>query len=312
MWMENGLLESSSKHEEPEDIGNRYIQELSSRSLFQQLEQGSFPITFKLHDLLHDLALSVAQNEVNFLTGDVRHLWYDVSGRSASQWPNNMGHLRTLIFWLRRRPEAGSESLVEECISKAKQLRVLDMAWGTFYQLSNNIGEVKHLRHLSIAGNRKIKSLPDSVCDLQSLETLDLMYCTGLEALPKDIRYLISLRALWLTTRQTSLQGSGIECLTSLRKLVLWGCGNLKFLFQDIHCLTALRTLRIVKCNNLISLPNGLKCMTSLETLGIKDCEKLDLCMEPGLGGKEDGNQGRPWARAIRATAQGPRPRTPD
>ncbi|KAK8623721.1 hypothetical protein V6N13_065084 [Hibiscus sabdariffa] len=124
---------------------------------------------------------------------------------------------------------------------------------------------------------------------LQTLETLDLIYCTGLEELPKDIRYLISLRALWIT-RQTSLQGSGIECLASLQKLVIWGCENLKELFEDMQSLTALRTLRIVECNNLISLPQGLKCLTSLEILEIKDCMKLDLCMELELGGKEDGN----------------------
>ncbi|KAK9003391.1 hypothetical protein V6N11_060955 [Hibiscus sabdariffa] len=124
---------------------------------------------------------------------------------------------------------------------------------------------------------------------LKTLETLDLIYCTGLEELPKDIRYLISLRALWIT-RQTSLQGSGIECLASLQKLVIWGCENLKELFEDMQSLTALRTLRIVECNNLISLPQGLKCLTSLEILEIKDCMKLDLCMELELGGKEDGN----------------------
>ncbi|KAK8623722.1 hypothetical protein V6N13_065085 [Hibiscus sabdariffa] len=294
MWMANGFLQSSNEHEEPEDIGKRYIDELWSRSFFQQLEEGHFSSTFVLHDLLHGLALAVARNALDSFEPNsnynAQHLWFDLSEQDASQLRNNMGHLRTLIFWSTGEPEADNESLIEESISRSKRLRVLDMAWRSFDQLSNNIGYLKHLRHLSIAGNRNMKRLPNSICELQSLETLDLIYCMGLEELPKDVRYLISLRVLSITTRQTSLQGSGIECLTSLRKLVIWGCENLKDLFEDMQSLTALRTLHIVRCNNLISLPQGLKCLTSLETLEIKDCEMLDLCMELELGGKKDGS----------------------
>ncbi|KAK8548574.1 hypothetical protein V6N12_061485 [Hibiscus sabdariffa] len=186
MWMANGLLQSSNTSEEPEDIGNRYIHELWSRSFFQQLIGNVFQFKFKMHDLVHDLALSVAQNE--------------------------------------------------------------------------------------------------------SLETLYFMGCKGIEELPKDIRCMISLRALYITIKQTSLQGNGIGCLTSLRILVLSECENLKYFFEDMQSLTALRTFVIMKCKNLISLPQGLKYLTALETLAIFDCEKLDLCMELELGGKEDGS----------------------
>ncbi|KAE8678236.1 putative F-box/kelch-repeat protein [Hibiscus syriacus] len=97
MWMANGLVQCSNKNEELEDIGNRYIHELWSRSFFQQLEDGIFTFSFKMRDLVHDLALSVAQNDVSS-TGNVQHLYFDLSGQGASLLPNNMGHLRTLIF----------------------------------------------------------------------------------------------------------------------------------------------------------------------------------------------------------------------
>ncbi|KAE8712436.1 putative LRR and NB-ARC domains-containing disease resistance protein [Hibiscus syriacus] len=289
MWMANGLLQSSNKSEEPEDIGNRYIHELWSRSFFQELEDLLFGFTFKMHDLVHDLALSVAQNDVSS-TGNVRHLCFELLGQDASLLPNNMGHLRTLTFRSNKEQKAGSEPLIDECISRSKHVRVLVLADCSLDQLPNTIRRSKHLRHLSIAFNRNIKRIPNFVCNLQSLETLHLGRCEGIEELPKDIRYLISLRVLYVTTKQRSLQGSGIGCLTSLRTLGFFGCENLKYLSEDMQSLTALRTLIIQDCNNLISLPQGLKYLTALETLIINDCEKLDLSMDVELGGKEDGS----------------------
>ncbi|XP_037497013.1 disease resistance protein RGA2 [Jatropha curcas] len=71
-WMAYGLIQSSNENEELEDIGFHYIQELASRSFFQDIEYefGGILVVFKMHDLMHDLALSLMQNECvgfNFL-----------------------------------------------------------------------------------------------------------------------------------------------------------------------------------------------------------------------------------------------------
>ncbi|XP_040960047.1 putative disease resistance protein RGA3 [Gossypium hirsutum] len=47
LWMANGFLQSPYENEKPEDIGNRYVQELLSRSFFQQFEDKFFTFTFK-------------------------------------------------------------------------------------------------------------------------------------------------------------------------------------------------------------------------------------------------------------------------
>ncbi|TYJ41484.1 hypothetical protein E1A91_A03G024600v1 [Gossypium mustelinum] len=235
LWMANGFLQSPYENEEPEDIGNRYIQELLSRSFFQQVEDNFFPFIFKMHDLVHDVALSVAQNEVNscnhYSTGNVRHLWFDLSKQDASQLPNNLGCLRSLLL-LDEEGKADSESLIAAVISRSKHLRITK-------------------RH----------------------------------------RYLISLRELWVTTKQTRLHEKGISCLTSLRTLIFSECENLEKLFEDIQNLTALRELYINNCHNLVSLPQGLKYLTTLENLAIVNCENLDLTMEElELERKEDGS----------------------
>ncbi|KAH1115568.1 hypothetical protein J1N35_008946 [Gossypium stocksii] len=319
LWVANGFLQSPYENEEPEDIGDRYIQELQSRSFFQLVEDDFvYDPVFKMHDLIHDLALSVAQNEVNscnhYSTGNVRHLWFDLSKQDASPLPNNLGCLRSL-FLLDEEGKADSESRIAEVISRSKHLRVLDLAECSFEQLPNNIRYLKQLRCLNLTDIGNIKRLPNSICNLQSLQTLsldgcreieelpkDIRYLTSLktlsldgcreiEELPKDIRYLTSLTSLRITTKQTRLQENGISCLTSLRTLAFSECVNLEKLFEDIQNLKALRELYIEDCNSLVSLPQGLKYLTALETLFISDCEKLDLTMEElELERKEDGS----------------------
>lgn len=195
--------------------------------------------------------------------------------------------------------KVSSESLIADYISRSKHLRVLHLVDSSFEQLPNSIGYLKHLRYLSVYGNGNIERLPNSICNLQSLQTLLLGGCRGIEALPKDIRYLISLRTLCITTKQASLQESGIGCLSSLRFLRFYACGNLKYLFEDMQRLTALLILVIDECKNLVLLPTGLKYLTALQILVISDCEKLDLCMGLELGGKQAGSLRKLFIRGL-------------
>ncbi|MBA0708197.1 hypothetical protein Golax_020171, partial [Gossypium laxum] len=294
LWKANGFLQSPYENEETEDIGKRYLQELLSRSLFHQVEDMPFHSSFKMHALVHDLALSVVPNEVNscnhYSTGNVQYLLFDLSKQDASQLPNNLRRLQSLLL-LDEEGKADSESLIAKVISRSEHLRVLHLSGCSFEHLPNNIRYLKQLRYLNLACNGNIKRHPNSICNLQSLQTLDLYECRGIEELPKDIRYLISLRKLMVTTKQTCLQENGISCLSSLRTLGFFKCENLENLFEDIRNLTALRELYIDECNNLISLPQVLKYLTTLQTSATSDCEKLDLTNgELDLERKEDGS----------------------
>ena len=69
-WMAHGLLQSpNNENQELEDIGDLYIKELRSRSLFQDVyEEALFYYTFRMRDLVHDLALSIAKSECSIVT----------------------------------------------------------------------------------------------------------------------------------------------------------------------------------------------------------------------------------------------------
>ncbi|XP_057999888.1 putative disease resistance protein RGA1 [Hevea brasiliensis] len=73
-WMAHGLLESTNENEDLEDIGWRYFQELGSRSFFQDFEDHDWYIDCKMHDLVHDLALSLTQNEFSAITSTTTHI----------------------------------------------------------------------------------------------------------------------------------------------------------------------------------------------------------------------------------------------
>jgi Leucine-rich repeat (LRR) protein len=164
----------------------------------------------------------------------------------------------------------------EKCLLEFKHLRSLElMDDSEFEAFPERIGALKHLRYLYLGNNVKIKRLPKSLFKLHNLQAL--VTGDGLEELPKDVRYMISLRFLDLTTQQKRLPEGGIGCLECLQALFIAYCENLVNLCEDMQGLRSLRRLVIAGCDSLISLPRSIKCLTTLEELFIIDCGELDL-----------------------------------
>ncbi|KAL4606111.1 hypothetical protein ACB092_09G079300 [Castanea dentata] len=280
-WMAHGILQSpANESQELEDVGDLYIKELLSRSFFQDFQQSiSLNYTFKMHDLVHDLALSIAKGECSVVTkkstlaAEVCHLSFLENGQEVTTL-EKLSKVQTIIF-ITEQPA----SLLEACIARFKYLRVLDLSKSSFEVLPSSIGSLKHLRYLDLSDNHIIKQLPDSICKLHSLQTLVLDDCSNLERLPKGIRDIISLRFLVVTTKHTCLSEKAVGCLDSLRFLGIGDCKNLRCVFEGMEegCLNNLRTLIVVGCPSLTTLSLSIKHLTALENLIIEDCEELSL-----------------------------------
>ncbi|KAL6337213.1 hypothetical protein AAG906_036527 [Vitis piasezkii] len=277
LWLARGLIQPSSHNQELEDIGNQCIIELCSRSFFQDVEDGKVFVFFKMHDLVHDLALSIKQIESKevedvSITDNVPEQIF-----ALLQKKNN---IRTI--WFPYSEINATAEYVGTCSSRFKY--IFRFKRTDFEKLPSSIGNMKHLRYLDISGNKRIKKLPASICKLYLLQTLLFTECTELEELPRDMGNLINLRSLEITTKQRAWprKGNGLACLISLRCLLIAECNHVEFMFEGLQNLTALRSLEIRRCPSLVSLPPSVKHLPALETLVILDCEMFNFMDEDG------------------------------
>ncbi|XP_056171784.1 disease resistance protein RGA2-like [Syzygium oleosum] len=248
---------------------------------------------FKMHDLVHSLATIVAQHDCSSvglntteISEGVRYVSFSSTSLEGISNFNGVPpflrkptskRLRAIVFPFVVDDEVITREFVRTCISKCNHLWYLDLATGSFEELPSSICNLKHLRTLLLHDNKRLKKLPDTICELQSLQNLSLDGCSELGDLPKNMKRLVSLTFLSITTKQKSLQKSGIQYLENLQILALEGCQNLEVLFEGACRLTRLRRLIILDCGRPISLPFGE--LIALEVLEIRNC-KLVLTNE--------------------------------
>ncbi|XP_044500139.1 disease resistance protein RGA2-like [Mangifera indica] len=289
-WIAHGLLSiSNNETEELEDVAMRCMKDLWSRCFIEDFEDTDhLYYTFKMHDLMHDLAILVAKSECSeiksnsqIVDGSVRHFSF-IDLHSEDQKPlevlvNRSKTLRSVIVM--EKCEHIGVSIINTYLSKFKHLHLLSLKGIDFKVLPSSISTLIHLRYLDLRYNRSLKKLPESICQLQKLKTFLFRRCSGLEKLPKKIQKMISLRHVEITTKEQNLRENGIQCLSSLRYLFFHECENLVTLPEGMERLKGLRTLYIGGCP-LNSLPYGIKDLKRLQKLYIASCRKLNLKME--------------------------------
>ncbi|KHG18590.1 Putative disease resistance RGA1 [Gossypium arboreum] len=292
LWMANGLLEHPKQNQEWGDVGKRYLNELLSRCLIQKeedLEEDFFlNFTFKIHDLVHDLALDVSQKEcktVNSRTEtvdeNVRHLLLcDKKLVEVPRVLEEMKNVRTIIILdVSRESKTIHESVINLCVSNFKYLRAVELRYSPLTVLPNSIGTLKHLQDLDLAKCEGIRELPRSFYKLRSLQSLNLRG-SGLMQLPDSVQRLIELRHLEITIKGKHLKEIRAGCWTSLQYLKLYYCFELECLPEGMQYLKSLRTLVLIQCNRLVSLPRSLKFLAKLEHIVICRCFQMNLKME--------------------------------
>ncbi|MQM21970.1 hypothetical protein Taro_055017 [Colocasia esculenta] len=225
MWMAQGYVKTS-RRELMEDIGQRYIDNLLSRSFFQTCPSSSK--RFLMHDLMHDLARcvsvyechSMAGGKSSFIPSDIRHL--SIIPTSDSQG--------TIIPSIKDIPEPNlfrsfllpgmslylsffERELPSDSYTRMEHLRVLDLGGVGPRRLPESIAHLKHLRYLRISN--LVEELPEFVGSMHHLQTLDL---EGPYKLPNSMSNLHNLRHIKLRSDVTEYP-VGIGKLTDLQTL---------------------------------------------------------------------------------------------
>ncbi|KAL3750345.1 hypothetical protein ACJRO7_011357 [Eucalyptus globulus] len=218
-WMAEGLVHRS-EGENLWKTGLNYLKELVSRSFFQ--ESSSNSLWFSMHDLLNDLAKSVAgpthfssrgfESESNeSKASSARHASFISSYGIASERLtvyHRMKRLRSFIS-LQPRPRKFamlhlSQSVLGDLLSDLKYLRVVSLSHYCINAIPDCVGKLRHLHYLNLSYT-EIERLPESIGGLFNLEALILRGCPYLAGLPQGVEKLINLR--YLDIRETrSLQ----------------------------------------------------------------------------------------------------------
>ncbi|KAL7617813.1 hypothetical protein Lser_V15G03618 [Lactuca serriola] len=225
MWMGEGFLSQSKSME---SLGNRYFEELQSRSFFQ-LSTNDHKLTYTMHDLINDLATSVAGeffcrldaemdvSDTNETFEKFRHFSRTglpfVSYRKLQEL-TRATRLRTFFTVL----PFSLDNVHVELLHNLHFLRVLKLT-GPITEVPQSVGRLKHLRYLSLS-NTLITCLPEEVSDLYNLQSLFVHNCPRLSSLPGSFAKLINLRHLGLIdTPNLNKMPLGIARLSSLQTL---------------------------------------------------------------------------------------------
>ncbi|RWR75771.1 putative disease resistance protein RGA4 [Cinnamomum micranthum f. kanehirae] len=243
LWMAHGFIPTDQEGlMELEDIGNEIFDELVRRSFFQDVNVNAIVwksgpnrdlliprTTFRMHDLMHDLAHSVMENEYRVvLNGKSK----DISPRIRHVSSNGLGILAASLpkaQMLRTYVMLEQDAFQFPCdVGLFKCLRVLDLMrqdkQEVEKQLLTSLGNLQHLRYLNLSFTL-IKMLPESLTSLCYLQTLILIHCRELCELPKEMCKLTNLRCLDITecyklTHMPPKMGQ-LSCLQELSNFIM-------------------------------------------------------------------------------------------
>lgn len=207
LWIAAGLIQSPEGKKSLEFIGNDYFNDLVWLFFFQDIQKSDYGniMECKMHDLIHDLAQSVAGTEFLMLeecnmTRDlscIRHslVVCDFSFYTIPEVLYEAKKLRTLILLL---PKGNLGEIPSGVFSSFRYLRILDLSSSGIKKLHESISSFVFLRYLDLS-NTHIQTLPESICTLCNLQVMNLSGCYNLIELPSQIAKLSKLRHLIIT-----------------------------------------------------------------------------------------------------------------
>ncbi|XP_031277190.1 putative disease resistance protein RGA3 [Pistacia vera] len=239
LWMAHGYLKGY-ENKVMEIVGQEYFDYLASRSFFQEFKKDGDNniIGCKMHDLVHDFAQFLSKNEcisieVDGLKDPITNSSYHeqvchlmVTIHREDSFPDSIFSLRRIRSFLYNF-EGSSYSLAPNILPKlfgeltCLKALTIGRKYGSVIEdiPPKEIGRLIHLRYLNLKG-LKMRKLPEELCGLYNLQTLDISDCKNLEELPQGIEKLINLRHLEnYGVRSLRYMPIGIQRLTNLRSL---------------------------------------------------------------------------------------------
>ncbi|KAL9992041.1 putative P-loop containing nucleoside triphosphate hydrolase, leucine-rich repeat domain superfamily [Helianthus debilis subsp. tardiflorus] len=215
LWMAERFLQQATPNGSTEEqcLGRKFFEELLSRSFFQHAPNNES--LFVMHDLMNDLATSVAGEFFVRLDGEAKkdigverlkyHRHMSFVREEFVTYEKFKGFteaikLRTFLATSVGEVESWrsfylSNKIISDLLPELPFLRVLSLSNFKISELPESIGTLRHLRYLNLS-RTSITHLPEKVCNLFNLRTLILFGCDELTELPNNFLNLKNLQHL--------------------------------------------------------------------------------------------------------------------
>ncbi|XP_071719161.1 putative disease resistance RPP13-like protein 1 [Rutidosis leptorrhynchoides] len=177
LWMAEGFISESKDTKTMESLGRQYFKDLVSRSFFQHSTENKS--VYVMHDLMHDLAISVAGKFFFMLDKNM-----NVNGRNE-----NFDEIRHFSFLA----QPGEEFIIFKELRKSKRLRTflpVSVYWWSRF-IRSDPGLVKLLPRLQLLrvlslNQCSIRKVPQSIGGLKHLRYLNFSK-TDIEEVPEQV-----------------------------------------------------------------------------------------------------------------------------
>uniref|UniRef100_A0A8I6XGQ4 Uncharacterized protein n=1 Tax=Hordeum vulgare subsp. vulgare TaxID=112509 RepID=A0A8I6XGQ4_HORVV len=296
------------------ELGEMYITQLLKLSFLEHSKTARFHYgradvtAFTMHDLVHDLARSVMEDEI-LLDGNI--------GGNRCHYALLNDCSKTLLESRRIRALRFMGSAIirldDDAFASAKSLRVLDLSECSIHTLPDSIGQLKQLRYLnaprvqnevilrylnaprvqnevipdsitrlskllylSLRGS-SLSALPESIGEMEGLMNLDLSHCAGIKELPESFGKLKKLVHLDLSHCQGIKElPESFGKLKNLVHLDLSECSALENISKFMWTFTDLQYLDLSGCEQIKELPESFGKLKKLVHLDLENCSALE------------------------------------
>ncbi|XVF78069.1 hypothetical protein PTKIN_Ptkin14bG0098700 [Pterospermum kingtungense] len=232
LWIAEGLVEEMDSTRIEIDRGHTILNKLINCSLIQNGTTGRV----KLHDIVRDMALRIASVRPRFLVRagmqlreipDVQHWKEDLEKASFMknlrlQFPSQMPPPKCQMLTTLLLSNCSISSIPECFFEQMHGLKILDLSDNLIESLPTSVSNLGSLNTLLLGGCKKLEKVP-SFSKLHELKKLDLGG-TNIKNIPHGIERLINLKYLDLSETEVPKIANGILAkFTSLQYLNCYG-----------------------------------------------------------------------------------------